>query len=214
MRYCLFLFVLAIAAILEVGCEQQEVLQKPQVNSESEFAEEHTTNDTPLLLDNEPLLLLDDEPEALSSDGSQADNSRCFVCHVNYMQEDIAVAHARADIGCANCHVGSALGGQSFERMGLKGDYFRDRGDIKEVDAGQFNFTGREEDRFKFKVPTLRNIAVTFPYFHDGKTDNLKDAVLVMSKYQEGRQLSDEEADLIVAFLGTLTGEYEGKPVQ
>jgi cytochrome c peroxidase len=118
------------------------------------------------------------------------------------------------DIGCANCHVGAAMGGQSFERMGLKDDYFADRGDITDVDAGQFNFTGKEEDRFKFKVPTLRNIAVTFPYFHDGQTDNLKDAVAIMSKYQEGRQLSDEEADLIVAFLQTLTGEYEGKPLQ
>jgi cytochrome c peroxidase len=114
-------------------------------------------------------------------------------------------------IGCANCHVGAAMGGQSFERMGLKEDYFADRGDLTEVDAGQFNFTGEEGDRFKFKVPTLRNIAVTFPYFHDGQTDNLKDAVLIMSKYQEGRLLSDEEADLIVAFLETLTGEYEGR---
>jgi len=117
-------------------------------------------------------------------------------------------------IGCANCHVGAAVGGQSFERMGLKADYFADRGNIKEVDAGQFNFTEKEGDRFKFKVPTLRNIAVTFPYFHDGQTADLKDAVLIMSKYQEGRQLSDEEADLIVAFLKTLTGEYRGEALQ
>ena len=117
-------------------------------------------------------------------------------------------------IGCANCHVGAAVGGQSFERMGLKEDYFADRGNIQEVDAGQFNFTGEEKDRFKFKVPTLRNIAVTFPYFHDGRTDNLKDAVMIMSKYQEGRQLSDEELDLIVAFLKTLTGEYQGRLLQ
>jgi len=117
-------------------------------------------------------------------------------------------------IGCTNCHVGAALGGQSFERMGLKEDYFADRGDVKEVDSGLFNFTGKESDRFKFKVPTLRNIAVTYPYFHDGRTDNLKDAVVIMSKYQEGRLLTDEQADLVVAFLKTLTGEYEGEPLQ
>jgi cytochrome c peroxidase len=117
-------------------------------------------------------------------------------------------------IGCANCHVGVAVGGQSFERMGLKEDYFADRGTLSEVDSGQFNFTGNEDDRFKFKVPTLRNIALTFPYFHDGQTENLKEAVKIMSKYQEGRQLSDQEADLIVAFLQTLTGEYQGKPLQ
>jgi cytochrome c peroxidase len=114
-------------------------------------------------------------------------------------------------LGCANCHVGAALGGQSFERMGLKEDYFADRGDVEDVDSGQFNFTGKESDRFKFKVPTLRNIAVTHPYFHDGRTDNLKDAVMIMAKYQEGRQLSDEQAAMVVDFLETLTGEYQGK---
>ena len=62
------------------------------------------TNDEPLLLDDEPLLLLDDEPGPEQLHDSGADNSRCFVCHVNYMQEDIAVTHARANIGCAGCH--------------------------------------------------------------------------------------------------------------
>jgi cytochrome c peroxidase len=117
-------------------------------------------------------------------------------------------------IGCSNCHVGAAMGGQSFERMGLQSDYFADRGNVQEVDNGRFNFTKDEKDRFKFKVPSLRNIAVTYPYFHDGQTDNLKEAVMIMSKYQEGRELSDEEADLIVQFLKSLTGEYQGKPLQ
>jgi cytochrome c peroxidase len=117
-------------------------------------------------------------------------------------------------LGCTNCHVGAALGGQSFERMGLKGDYFADRGDLQEVDSGRFNFTGKEADRFTFKVPTLRNIAITYPYFHDGRTDNLKDAVMTMSKYQEGRLLTDEDGELIVRFLQTLTGEYEGRMLE
>ena len=105
MRNYIFIFVFAITSIVGIGCEQQEVLQKPQVNAESEIAREQTTQDeSPLLLEEEPLLLLDDEPEVLSSDGSGADNSRCFVCHVNYMQEDIAVTHARNGMGCAHCH--------------------------------------------------------------------------------------------------------------
>ena len=87
------------------GCEQQETLKKPQANAESESAQESAPNDEPpLLLDDEPLLLLDDEPEGDPLDESGADNSRCFVCHINYMQEDIAVTHARANIGCAGCH--------------------------------------------------------------------------------------------------------------
>ena len=88
-----------------IGCEQQEVRKTPQADAKSESGREFTTNDEPpLLLEDEPLLLLDDEPDADPLDGSGADNSRCFVCHINYMQEDIAVTHARADIGCAGCH--------------------------------------------------------------------------------------------------------------
>lgn len=113
--------------------------------------------------------------------------------------------------GCATCHVGPAMGGESFERMGLKADYFEDRGNVQEVDQGLTNFTKNEDDRFKFKVPTLRNIAVTYPYFHDGQTTDLKEAVKTMAKYQEGTELSDQEAEAIVKFLNTLTGEYKGE---
>jgi cytochrome c peroxidase len=116
--------------------------------------------------------------------------------------------------GCATCHVGPAMGGESFERMGLKGDYFEDRGNIQEVDQGRINFTKNEDDRFKFKVPTLRNIAVTYPYFHDGQASDLMEAVKTMAKYQEGKELSDQEAELIVKFLNTLTGEYKGELLQ
>lgn len=116
--------------------------------------------------------------------------------------------------GCTNCHVGTAVGGQSFERMGLKADYFADRGDVKEADQGRVNFTKNEDDRFKFKVPTLRNIAVTYPYFHDGHTSDLSEAVKTMAKYQEGVDLSDQDAELIVKFLRTLTGEYKGQPLE
>jgi cytochrome c peroxidase len=113
--------------------------------------------------------------------------------------------------GCASCHVGKALGGQSFERMGRKGDYFGDRGTpLTEADYGRYNVTKDEADRYVFKTPMLRNIALTYPYFHDGSRTTLKDAVLAMSRYQMGVELSDADADLIVAFLNTLTGEYKG----
>ena len=105
MKYDLFLFALAAAVAVVLGCEQQEIVNKPKANVETEVARGQTTqDDPPLLLDDEPLLLLDDEPEALSSDEPGADNSRCFVCHINYMQEDVAVTHARANMGCAECH--------------------------------------------------------------------------------------------------------------
>ena len=103
MKYYLPVFMLAAICIVGVGCEQAKSVQKLQADGEPAVkpAEE---SEAPLLLDDEPLLLLDDEPEQEESEGPKADNSRCFVCHINYMQEDIAVIHARADIGCAGCH--------------------------------------------------------------------------------------------------------------
>ena len=103
MKYYLPVFMFVAICIVGIGCEQAESVQKPQAGGKPAVkpAEEI---ETPLLLDDEPLLLLDDESEADQSDGPGADNSRCFVCHINYMQEDIAVIHARADIGCAGCH--------------------------------------------------------------------------------------------------------------
>ena len=84
---------------------------------------------------------------------------------------------------------------------------------MSEADYGRFNVTGEERDRYVFKVPGLRNVALTAPYFHDGSVDDLHEAVKVMMKYQLGRVPGDKDIDLIVLFLKTLTGEYKGKPL-
>jgi cytochrome c peroxidase len=116
--------------------------------------------------------------------------------------------------GCTNCHFGPALGGASFERMGVASDYFAARGGgIQDVDHGRYNVTGDEEDRHAFKVPVLRNVTVTYPYFHDASTDDLGEAVRVMGRHQTGREFDDEEVRLIVLFLESLTGVYQGVPV-
>ncbi len=113
---------------------------------------------------------------------------------------------------CASCHVGPALGGLSFEKMGVKTDYFKMRGgQLTEADNGRFNVSKQEKDRHFFKVPVLRNIEITFPYFHDGSVSNLADAVNIMGKDQQGKNFTSDETDKIVAFLKTLTGEYKGK---
>ncbi|MBX9190292.1 c-type cytochrome [Bacteroides sp. K03] len=115
---------------------------------------------------------------------------------------------------CATCHVGETLGGQSYELMGVKRDYFADRGlEMTEEDNGRFKQTKADRDKHRFKVPGLRNIALTAPYFHDGSMKTMKDAVDYMAKYQVDAILSDGELDEIVAFLETLTGEYKGKPL-
>jgi cytochrome c peroxidase len=118
------------------------------------------------------------------------------------------------DNGCANCHVGQAVGGQSFEPMGRRADYFADRGGVQDVDQGRYNVTKLERDRHRFKVPTLRNIAQTFPYFHDGTKTSLADAVTSMAKYQAYRDFTAEETAAVVKFLESLTGEYRGQKLQ
>lgn len=116
--------------------------------------------------------------------------------------------------GCVSCHQGVAVGGNLFQKMGAFGDYFADRGNITEADYGRFTVTKREADRFVFKVPSLRNVALTAPYFHDGTQRTLDEAVSVMMKYQLGRIPEKNDILLIVTFLKTLTGQYQGKLLQ
>jgi cytochrome c peroxidase len=116
--------------------------------------------------------------------------------------------------GCATCHVGESLGGQSFEKMGRAEDYFEARGNPTDADKGLEGFTKKEGDRHKFKVPTLRNVALTFPWFHDGSQTDLAGAVKVMAKCELGTTLSDAEVAQVVKFLESLTGEFRGVPLK
>ena len=115
---------------------------------------------------------------------------------------------------CATCHVGPNLGGESYELMGLRNHYFAERGmELTAEDDGRYKQTQQERDRHRFKVPGLRNVALTWPYYHDGTRATLADAVRDMGKYQSGVELNEQQVDDIVAFLNTLTGEYQGKPL-
>jgi cytochrome c peroxidase len=104
--------------------------------------------------------------------------------------------------GCVACHNGPAAGGRSFRKMGVVEAYRTDN-----PAEGRVAVTGRDADRLSFKVPTIRNVALTYPYFHDGAADTLPVAVDVMGRVQLGRRFSDDENTGIVAFLHTLTGE-------
>lgn len=113
---------------------------------------------------------------------------------------------------CATCHVGHNLGGQSYELMGLRRHYFADRGlELTVEDNGRYKETKIERDRHRFKVPGLRNVEHTWPYYHDGTRETLEEAVMDMGRYQSGVELTSAEVDQITAFLKTLTGEYQGK---
>lgn len=104
--------------------------------------------------------------------------------------------------GCVACHNGEALGGTSFQKMGLVAPY-----ESSSPAEGRFAVTGKDKDRFSFKVPTLRNIELTYPYFHDGEAAALEEATDIMGRLQLGRKYSAEEIEMLVAFMKTLTGE-------
>lgn len=111
------------------------------------------------------------------------------------------------DYGCVACHQGINVGGNMFQELGILRDYFKQRGNPTKADLGRYNVTKLESDKHVFKVPSLRNVAITAPYFHDGTALNLNDAVTVMFKYQLGRRAPDTDKVLIIKFLNTLTGE-------
>lgn len=104
--------------------------------------------------------------------------------------------------GCVACHNGPAVGGSSFQKMGVVEPY-----KAKSPAEGLSGVTGKDADRFKFKVPTLRNVEMTYPYFHDGEAETLTEAVEIMGRIQLGKKFTKEENAQIVAFLKTLTGD-------
>jgi cytochrome c peroxidase len=108
--------------------------------------------------------------------------------------------------GCAGCHNGALLGGKSMHRFGVVKDYWLETASVK-VDPGLFAISKREEDRYVFRVPMLRNVAKTAPYFHDGSVATLEQAVRVMASVQLGRSLDDGQVGDIAAFLQSLTGD-------
>lgn len=117
--------------------------------------------------------------------------------------------HLFKSYGCIACHQGGNVGGNMFQLFGVMGDFFAEREPVMEVDLGRFNITAREDDRHRFRVPSLRNVALTAPYFHDGSVQTLEQAVMVMANYQLGRPIPVADANLIVKFLHTLSGNVK-----
>jgi cytochrome c peroxidase len=109
------------------------------------------------------------------------------------------------DLGCAACHNGAGVGGNAFRKFGVHADYWKETG-VATPDRGRADVTKDDADLYVFKVPMLRNVAKTAPYFHDGSVDDLSRAVRIMATTQLGKTLSDTDVADIVAFLGALTG--------
>ena len=120
------------------------------------------------------------------------------------------------EYNCATCHVGENMGGLSYELMGKRANYFEDReltlkSGLTDGDNGRWAQTQVERDRYRFKTPTLRNVALTWPYYHDGSVETLEQAVAMMSKYQVGREMPEATVQKVTSFLNALTGEYQGQ---
>jgi cytochrome c peroxidase len=114
--------------------------------------------------------------------------------------------------GCISCHAGMLIGGNMFQKFGMANDY-RPLTGSKGIDDGRKSITKKEEDKDFFKVPSLRNIAKTHPYFHDGSVKDLDKAVKVMAKAQLNKELTDAETQSIVKFLESLTGEVPSEAI-
>lgn len=134
-----------------------------------------------------------------------------------FLQGDLAALRAAEQAGlaefmstgCTACHNGAAVGGASFQKLGAVKPY-----DTKDV--GREKVTKNAADRFVFRVPSLRNIARTGPWFHDGSVETLDEAIALMARHQLGRELTAQQIASIASFLGSLTGEipttYVAKP--
>ncbi|HLN24477.1 MAG TPA: cytochrome c peroxidase [Patescibacteria group bacterium] len=109
--------------------------------------------------------------------------------------------------GCASCHQGANVGGNMFQKFGFFGNWFDDRGHGSAADLGRYNVTKQESDRYVFKVPSLRMVVLTAPYFHDGSVGDLSEAIGLMGRYQLGREISGHDTALIAKFLATLPGK-------
>jgi len=110
------------------------------------------------------------------------------------------------DVGCSSCHDGTNLGGTRYARFGIQEPYWKATGS-RRVDEGRLEETKIESDRYVFKVPMLRNVTETSPYFHDGSVAGLHDAIRIMGRVQLGIDLDEAQVGDIGAFLKTLTGK-------
>jgi cytochrome c peroxidase len=124
-------------------------------------------------------------------------------------KDELAGYQLFKNLGCISCHQGMNVGGNMYEKLGLVNDYFKARGNVQEADYGRYNITKKEDDRYEFRVPSLRNVALTAPYFHDGSAPTLEQAVATMAKFQLGVTLPQDDVAKVVKFLNTLTGVYQ-----
>ncbi len=158
-----------------------------------------------------PALVKDALSEYLKSLTTPSRFDRYLRGDKNAISADEKAGYARfKSYGCVSCHQGINVGGNMYQKFGAMRDMAP--GAIMAADPGRFEVTGREADRHMFRVPSLRNVALTAPYFHNGSVATLDEAVDAMFKYQLGRSALTQDKALILRFLQTLSGEQLPPP--
>ncbi len=127
--------------------------------------------------------------------------------------QELAGLEKFIQLNCTTCHNGVNVGAYSFQKFGLFGNYWEHTGSDK-IDEGRFAVTEDETDKFVFRVASLRNVAETAPYFHDGSVESLDEAIRIMVAVQLGIDLTDEEVENLAAFLESLSGEVPPEALQ
>ncbi|HBE71320.1 MAG TPA: cytochrome B6, partial [Planctomycetaceae bacterium] len=115
-------------------------------------------------------------------------------------------------MNCVSCHSGEGVGGQLFQKLGSSKDYYGDHRPADKQDLGRFNVTENENDRFVFRVPSLRNVENTAPYLHDGSIETLEETVALMIEYQVGQEVNQEDVRRLTLFLKSLSGKVPDMP--
>jgi len=113
------------------------------------------------------------------------------------------------EFGCVACHQGVNVGGNMYQRMGAFIPYFSEKNTNSSADFGRYNVTKHEDDKHVFKVPSLRLVVHTAPYFHDGSVETLEQAIEIMARYQLGYTISQQDKKDIISFLESLSGQYQ-----
>lgn len=125
-------------------------------------------------------------------------------------EQEINGLNAFIETGCTACHMGPLLGGNMFQKYPLFGTH-KELTNSDVDDSGKMDFTKNEADKYMFKVPSLRNVAETWPYLHDGSVKELDKTVKIMAKAQLNKELTPEKTAEITAFLHTLSGEISAE---
>lgn len=189
-----------IQAHVEMDMTPEEVVERLEATGYLPYFEEaFPDEEDPLTFDNVVKAIATFE-RTLITHGSPFDHYLAGNTDI-LTEQEIAGLALFQEAGCITCHNGPLLGGRTFMP-------FTHAAESEGPDLGRFQVTGREADRYVFRVAPLRNVELTYPYFHDGSAETLEEAVRIMGYSQLNRDFTDEEVDQLVAFLKTLTGEF------